>query len=98
MGESGQEQNEQLIERLTQRIGRWQLTLPALLFLQVTRPLSFIAAQGLLLCEPLLGTLNQDATLVEYADILADRDKLDSLVARLESASHLRSSNAKENG
>ena len=53
MGESGQG-SEQLIEQLTQRINRWNLTLPVILLLQVARPLSFLASQGVLLCQPVL--------------------------------------------
>jgi hypothetical protein len=84
MGKSGQEQSEQLIEQLTQQLDHWHLTLPALLFLQVTRPLSFIASQGLLLCEPLLGEAYHEAPIRRYADLLADRDKLDRLMSHLE--------------
>ena len=97
MGESGQEQSEQLIEQLSQRLDRWQLTLPALLFLQVTRPLSFIASQGLLLCEPLLGAFYEQVPVGGYADLLADRDKLDRLMSHLEK-SRQGDSNSKENG
>ena len=98
MGKSGQEQSEQLIEQLAQRLGRWQLTLPVLLFLQVTRPFSFIAAQGLLLCQPLLGTHSHNSALVGYADLLADRGKLDRLMSHLESGTRSRDIHAKENG
>jgi hypothetical protein len=97
MGKSGQEQSEQLIEQLTQRAIRWQLTVPALLFLRVTRPLSFIASQGLLLCEPLLGAFDRESAVGGYADLLADRDKLDRLMSHLEMG-RLRDSNSKENG
>jgi hypothetical protein len=84
MGEPGQEQSEQLIEQLTQRINHWGLTLPALLLLQITRPLSFIASQGLLICEPFLGFFYETRRIADYADLLADRANIDRLVARLE--------------
>ena len=84
MGMSGQEQSEQLLDRLAQQIDHWGLTLPALLFLQVTRPLSFIASQGLLLCQPALSFFYDTPRIAEYADLLADRANVDRLVARLE--------------
>lgn len=84
MEKSDQEQSEQLLDRLTQHIDRWGLTLPALLFLQATRPLSFIASQGLLLCQPVLSFFYDTPRIADYADLLADRANIDRLVARLE--------------
>jgi hypothetical protein len=84
MGEYVQEQSEQLLDRLTQLIEGRGLTLPALLLLQATRPLSFIASQGLLLCEPVLSFFYESPRIAEYADLLADRANIDRLVARLE--------------
>lgn len=84
MGEYVQEQREQLLDRLTQLIEGRGLTLPALLLLQATRPLSFVASQGLLLCEPVLSFFYESPRIAEYADLLADRANIDRLVARLE--------------
>lgn len=83
MEESGQEQSEQLIEHLTQQISHWRLALPAILFLQIARPFSFIASQGLLLCQPLLGFVFDSPRIADYADLMADRTNIDRLVARL---------------
>ena len=88
MGKSGPEQSEQLLEHLSQQIGRWRLTLPAIVFLQVTRPLSFIASQALLLCQPLISAFYDAPQIAGYADLLADRANVDRLVARLEEDSH----------
>ncbi len=96
MREPDQEQSEQLIEQLTERINRWNLALPAVLFLHLTRPLSFMASQGLLLCQPLLGFVYDAARIADYAELLADRTNLDRLVARLEEDGGLRSNSGKE--
>lgn len=84
MGELSGERSEQLIEQLAERLGHWRLTLPAILFLDVIRPLSFIASQGLLLCQPLLEFLHYGPQVTEYANLMADRTNVDRLVARLE--------------
>lgn len=96
MGKSGQEQSEQLLEQLSHRICRWRLALPAIVFLQVTRPLSFIASQTLLLCQPLISAFYEAPQIASYADLLADRANLDRLVAQLEEDS--RSRRSKETG
>ena len=81
---SDHESSGQLIRQLTRQISRWKLTLPAILFLEVTKPLSFIASQGLLLCEPVLGFFYEEPRIAQYADLLSDRTNIDHLVACLE--------------
>jgi hypothetical protein len=70
-------------EQLLQWIRSRGLVLPARTLLEVARPLSFIASQGLLLCQPLLSYFAQDAQITAYADLLADRESLDRLIAQL---------------
>jgi hypothetical protein len=96
MEEFGQEQSEQLIEHLTQQISQWGLALPAIVFLQVTRPFSFLASQGLLLCQPLLSFVYDAPRIADYADLLADRTNIDCLVARLEEGNHIGGTRGKE--
>ena len=95
MADSDQVQSEQLIEHLTEQISRWRLTMPAILLLQVTRPLSFIASQGLLLCQPLLSFVYDAPRVADYAELLADRASMDRLVRRLEEEEHSRGSGGK---
>jgi hypothetical protein len=75
---------EQLVERLVDKASRWHLTVPAILLLEIARPFSFIASQGLLLCQPLLGFLYDETRISEFAELLADRSNLDRLIAGLE--------------
>ena len=95
MADSDQVQSEQLIEHLTEQISRWRLTMPAILLLQVTRPFSFIASQGLLLCQPLLSFVYDAPRVADYAELLADRASMDRLVRRLEEEEHSRGSGGK---
>jgi hypothetical protein len=98
VGELIGEQSEQLIEHLVRKIGRWKLTLPALLVLEVSRPLSFIASQGLLLCQPLLTFFCQEPGVADYADLLAERANVDRLIARLERDRPIRGKHGEERG
>jgi hypothetical protein len=84
MGESSQQPNAQLIERIAGQIRRWKLTAPAIVFLEATKPFSFIASQGLLLGEPLLGFLDPGSRVSDYASLLAERSNVEHLIARLE--------------
>lgn len=73
-----------LVEQVAQRISRWNLTLPAILFLEIAKPFGFIGSQGLLLCQPLLDFLFRESRVTEYADLIADRANLEHLIGRLE--------------
>ena len=95
MADSEHVQSEQLIEHLTEQISRWRLTVPAILLLQATRPLGFIASQGLLLCQPLLSFVYDAPRVADYAELLADRASMDRLVTRLEEEEQARGSGGK---
>lgn len=98
MEEPGNEPTEELIESLACQLDRWGLTLPAAVFLEVAKPLSFIASQGLLLCQPLLSYLVEEPRIAGYADLLADKGNIDRLVVRLERTRPNSGINNKEKG
>jgi hypothetical protein len=75
---------EQLVDQLVERVRRRGLTLPALMLLDLVQPFAFLAGQGLLLCQPLLGYLIDGPRVGAYADLLSDRDGMEQLVARLD--------------
>ena len=77
------EQSRELIERVARQIGDRKLATPALLLLEVIKPFSFLASQGLLLAEPLLSFLYEEPRIGDYADLLADRSKVECLMDRL---------------
>jgi len=82
--EEGDHLSDPLVDQLIHHITRWRLVQPAMLFLEVTKPLSFVASQGLLLCEPLLSFFLPERRIGDLADLLADRSQLEQVIARLE--------------
>ena len=84
MREASPERSEQLVNQLARKIGRWRLTLPSVMLLELVKPFSFIASQGLLLCQPFLSILGIEQKVSDYADLLAERSSIDHLVIRLE--------------
>ena len=69
----------ELIEKVAQRVERWGLVTPAVLFLELGRPLSFVGSQILLLAQPICGSAAG-----QYADLFEDPRSVDQLLARLE--------------
>jgi hypothetical protein len=94
--ESEGRSSEQLIETLARRIDGWNLALPAIAVLEVIKPISFIAGQGLLLCEPVLSFFYSEPRVDDYASLLADRSNLDDLIARLEGTPPASSNDSEE--
>jgi hypothetical protein len=90
------DRSEQLVEKMVRQIRGWRLTLPAILALEIVKPISFLASQGLLLCQPLLGFFYNEDRITDYVDLLADRSNLDHLIARLETGSLYHRDDGKE--
>jgi hypothetical protein len=75
---------DQLIDDLARRLDDWRLTTPAIAFLEVHKPLSFVASQSLLALQPLLTLLLGDVSVGEYATMLEDADSVERMIVRLE--------------
>ena len=73
---------EQRIGRLAGWIVARGLESPAILLLEMTKPLAFVGSQALLVLQPLLG-----GALDEWADMLEDPATVDQILDRLESSS-----------
>jgi len=83
----------QRLERLAEWIESKGLCAPAILFLEVGKPLAFVAGQLLLFTQPLIGSVmsllgreNGDRALEDYVLLLESSNSLDWLVERLEHA------------
>jgi hypothetical protein len=77
-----------LVERLARLIGRWRLTAPAVLFLEANKPLSFVGSQALLLLQPMMDLFMAHELTADLAALFADRDRLETLITRLETSGH----------
>ena len=60
------------------------LITPALLFLEMNKPLAFIGAQALLVAQPFLDIGLNRADVSDLASILEDRAGVEELIDRLE--------------
>ena len=72
------------IERIAHLIARWGLVTPAIAFLEANKPLSFVGSQALLMFQPITDLFVARELSMDLATLLADRDRLELLLARLE--------------
>ena len=77
-----------LVERLARLISRWGLATPAILFLEANKPLSFVGSQALLLLQPMTDLFMARELTADLAALFADRDRLETLISRLEISGH----------
>jgi hypothetical protein len=76
---------QQLIDRFARRIAELGLTAPAVLFLEMHKPLAFLGAQLLFAAQPFLSVGLNDADVRDFAAIIEDRTGVEQVIDRLES-------------
>ena len=90
------EQVNGAIEDIARHIVRRRLETPAILLLEMHKPVSFIASQALVVGTPFLGPLLGVDRLAHYGSILHDRANLDRLIQRIDELAAARDHAAKE--
>ena len=78
------QRRQQLIDRVADRIAQMGYIAPAILFLEMNKPLAFLGAQALLVAQPFLDVGMSRADVNDLASILEDRTGIDDLITRLE--------------
>lgn len=89
---------EQAIEEIAAEVVRRRLEAPAVLFLEMNRPLSFAGSQALIVATPLFGPMFGPERMGRYSKLFADRENIDRLIKRIEELSEERDRKEKQNG
>jgi len=82
--EAAGENYDALIEQVSRTIVRLRLEVPAVMFLEIHRPIFFLASQGLFFCAPLLGLLLPPRKIDEFAHLLDSPQGVERLIERIE--------------
>lgn len=86
--EEPSEEVRSIVDRLCREVIRRHLTTPALMALEMSRPLNFIGAQTLHFFTPMLSAITDATGYVRFAEFLEQRGSIDYLCERLEAAEH----------
>jgi len=73
-----------MVDTIAGRIVARKLECPAVFFLEMHKPLSFIASQGILVSLPLIGPLIGAERMVAFGKLLQKRENIDTLISRIE--------------
>jgi hypothetical protein len=76
--------SDRFVERLADLIARWGLVAPAIAFLEVNKPVSFVGSQALLMLQPITDFFVARELTSDLAALLADRNQLEQLLTTLE--------------
>jgi hypothetical protein len=81
------QRREELIQAWARRAARWHFTAPAILFLEMHKPLAFLGAQVLWAAAPFLDTWVDRAEIREFGLLLEEPASVEALICRLEAMS-----------
>jgi hypothetical protein len=79
------EMQRSVVERLCQEVVRRRMTMPALLMLEMGRPLNYVSAQMLHFFQPFLSFLTNAAEYEAFTEFLEKRGSVEYISKRLES-------------
>ena len=73
-----------LVAKVAERVVRMRMTVPAIFFLESSKPLAFVGSQLLIFLEPFVQTLFNFAQYQRFALLMEDRDNWEALVRKIE--------------
>jgi len=78
-------EDKALIETLAVKVVRMGMTVPAVLFLESSKPLSFIGSQAMVFFEPFVKTFFSADGYTRLSRMMEDRANVETLIQRIES-------------
>ena len=78
------EERDQLIEKISSAVIARRMETPTILFLEMHKPLSFIASQGLVVSSPFVAPLVGLDNVQLAVKLLEDRENVERLIDRIE--------------
>ena len=78
------EEQRLIVDRLAREVVRRRLTSPALLTLELARPLNYMSAQVLHFFQPFLSVIGDAAAYEEFASFLEQRGSIEYISGRVE--------------
>jgi hypothetical protein len=77
-------EDEALLRQLARRVSRYQMEVPAVLFLESVRPLNFVGSQALAFFEPMVQTLFNWSQYDRFTRLMAQRENVERLTRYIE--------------
>ena len=78
------EKQAELLDKLAKKVIEYRMTVPAIMFLETVKPLSYIGSQTMVFFEPMVKAVFNVAEYDEFRIILEDRRNVEELLGRIE--------------
>jgi hypothetical protein len=76
--------DEELLDAVARRVTNMRLAVPAVFFLESTKPLSFVGSQGLIFLEPFVQAFLSTEAYSRFARLMEDRRNVEALIRCIE--------------
>lgn len=74
-----------LIEKIAQKVVQWRLSVPAIVMLESSKPLSFVASQVMVFFEPIVSALFfSPRDYKRFYELLEDRENVEKMIQEIE--------------
>ena len=90
------EEDEVLLLKVAERVARLHMEMPAVLFLESVRPLSFVGSQAMVFFQPFAQAIFPWPQYERFTALMADRENLERLTGVFEAEADARAARAKE--
>lgn len=78
------EERDKLIDELAQKVVDKRMETPAILFLEMNKPISFLAGQSMIAASPFLVPLFGTSGVRKYSQLLNNTENIELIVERIE--------------
>lgn len=78
------EKQSELLDKLAQKVVDYRMTVPAIMFLETAKPLSYIGSQTMVFFEPMVKAVFNIAEYDEIRILMEDRRNVEELLLRIE--------------
>ncbi len=85
-----------LIEKIAKKVVDWRLTAPAIVVLESSKPISFVASQVLVFFDPIVKSFFNIRDYERFYTMIEDRENLERLIVAIEEEENRRHQKKKE--
>ena len=85
-----------LIEKIAKKVVDWRLTAPAIVVLESSKPISFVASQVLVFFDPIVKSFFNIRDYERFYTMIEDRENLERLIVAIEEEENRRHQKKRE--
>ncbi|MCJ7508428.1 MAG: hypothetical protein MUO85_06815 [candidate division Zixibacteria bacterium] len=89
-------EQEELLHKVAQKVVRWKMSVPAILFLESVKPLNYLGSQMMVFFEPFVQTVFTWKDYDQYRIIMEERENVEKLLQKIEELDAIEKEKEKE--